>query len=118
MKKNCRFVKIKITDMNKKRALEFFLWALSIFFVAQIYSSINGPIKFNRVKNERYSTVIDEFKDTKTQIAHKDVNGFYASNFDSLVSFIDNGIFTLIEKRILLIFNTIELIELICLEKL
>ena len=86
--------------MNKKRGLELFLWALSIFFAAQIYSSINGPIKFNKVKNERYSTVIDRLKDIKTaQIAHKDVNGFYASNFDSLVSFIDNGIFTLIEKR-------------------
>ena len=33
------------------------------------------------------------------QIAHKDVTGFYANNFDSLVSFVDNGIFTLIEKR-------------------
>ena len=99
-KKIVDLLKSKITDMNKKRGLEFFLWALSIFFAAQIYSSINGPIKFNKVKNERYSTVIDRLKDIKTaQIAHKDVNGFYASNFDSLVSFIDNGIFTLIEKR-------------------
>lgn len=86
--------------MNKKRAFEFFLWVLSIFFATQIYSSINGPIKFNRVKNERYAKVIDRLKDIKTaQIAHKDVRGFYANNFDSLVSFIDTGIFTLIEKR-------------------
>ena len=86
--------------MNKKRALELFLWVLSIFFASQIYSSINGPIKFNQVKNERYTQVIDRLKDIRTaQIAHKDVNGFYANNFDSLVSFIDNGIFTLIEKR-------------------
>lgn len=86
--------------MNKKRALEFFLWVLSIFFATQIYSSINGPIKFNRIKNERYSKVIDRLKDIKTaQIAHKDVRGFYANNFDSLVSFIDTGIFTLVEKR-------------------
>jgi len=86
--------------MNKKRALEFFLWVLSIFFATQIYSSINGPIKFNRVKNERYAKVIDRLKDIKTaQIAHKDVRGFYANNFDSLVSFIDTGIFTLLEKR-------------------
>ena len=35
----------------------------------------------------------------KAQIAHKDVNGIYSENFDSLVKFIDNGIFTLIEKR-------------------
>ena len=86
--------------MNKKRALELFLWVLSIFFASQIYSSINGPIKFNQVKNDRYTKVIDRLKDIRTaQIAHKDVNGFYANNFDSLVSFIDNGIFTLIEKR-------------------
>tara|TARA_A100001015_G_scaffold205505_1_gene229765 strand:- start:380 stop:1036 length:657 start_codon:yes stop_codon:yes gene_type:complete len=86
--------------MNKKRALELFLWVLSIFFASQIYSSINGPIKFNQVKNDRYTKVIDRLKDIRTaQIAHKDVNGFYANNFDSLVSFIDNGIFTLVEKR-------------------
>ena len=86
--------------MNKKRALEFFLWLTSIFFATQIYSSINGPIKFNQVKNERYTQVIDRLKDIRNaQIAHKDVRGFYASNFDSLVSFVDKGIFTLIEKR-------------------
>ena len=86
--------------MNKKRALELFLWVLSIFYASQIYSSINGPIKFNQVKNERYTKVIDRLKDIRTaQIAHKDVNGFYANNFDSLVNFIDNGIFTVIEKR-------------------
>jgi hypothetical protein len=33
------------------------------------------------------------------QIAHKDVKGVYANNFDSLVKFIDEGIFTLVEKR-------------------
>ncbi|MDG1247068.1 MAG: hypothetical protein P8N64_01800 [Flavobacteriaceae bacterium] len=86
--------------MNKKRALFFFLWCLSIFFASQIYSSINGPIKFNKVKNERYTQVINRLKDIRNaQIAHKDVTGFYANNFDSLVSFVDNGIFTLIEKR-------------------
>ena len=86
--------------MNKKRILEFSLWLLSIFFATQIYSSINGPIKFNQVKAERYTQVIDRLKDIRNaQIAHKDVNGFYANNFDSLVSFIDTGMFTLIEKR-------------------
>jgi len=86
--------------MNKKRALELFLWALSVFFAAQIYSSINGPIKFNKVKNERYAIVIDRLKDIRNaQIAHKDVKGYYANNFDELVSFVDNGLFTLIEEK-------------------
>ena len=86
--------------MNKKRGLELFLWILSIFFASQIYSSINGPIKFNKVKNERYALVIDRLKDIRNaQIAHKDVNGYYANNFDELVSFVDNGLFTLIEEK-------------------
>ena len=86
--------------MNKKRGLELFLWILSIFFASQIYSSINGPIKFNKVKNERYAIVINRLKDIRiAQIAHKDVKGFYANNFDELVSFVDNGLFTLIEEK-------------------
>jgi hypothetical protein len=99
-KKIVDLLESKITEMNKKRALFFFLWCLSIFFASQIYSSINGPIKFNKVKTERYTQVINRLKDIRNaQIAHKDVTGFYANNFDSLVSFVDNGIFTLIEKR-------------------
>ena len=99
-KKIVDLLESKITKMNKKRALEFSLWLLSIFFATQIYSSINGPIKFNQVKNDRYTQVINRLKDIRNaQIAHKDVRGFYANNFDSLVSFIDTGIFTLIEKR-------------------
>jgi hypothetical protein len=99
-KKIVDLLKSKITEMNKKRALFFFLWCLSIFFASQIYSSINGPIKFNKVKNERYTQVINRLKDIRNaQIAHKDVTGFYANNFDTLVSFVDTGIFTLIEKR-------------------
>ena len=86
--------------MNKKRGLELFLWILSVFFASQIYSSINGPIKFNKVKNERYAIVINRLKDIRiAQIAHKDVKGYYANNFDDLVSFIDNGLFTLIEEK-------------------
>ena len=86
--------------MNKKRGLELFLWILSVFFASQIYSSINGPIKFNKIKNERYAVVINRLKDIRNaQIAHKDVKGYYANNFDELVSFVDNGLFTLIEEK-------------------
>tara|TARA_B100001996_G_scaffold382256_1_gene373619 strand:- start:310 stop:954 length:645 start_codon:yes stop_codon:yes gene_type:complete len=83
-----------------KIALHSFLWLLIIFFSYKIYDSINGPIAFNKVKNERYKKVINRLKQIRVaQIAHKDVKGFYSNNFDSLINFIDNGIFTLIEKR-------------------
>ena len=76
------------------------LWILAIFFSYKIYDSINGPINFNKKKNERYALVIYKLKlIRKAQIAHKDVKGVFSNNFDSLVKFIDTGIFTLIEKR-------------------
>ena len=76
------------------------LWILAIFFSYKIYDSINGPISFNKKKNERYALVINKLKlIRKAQIAHKDVKGVFSNNFDSLVKFIDTGIFTLIEKR-------------------
>jgi len=83
-----------------KLAIQAVLWILCVVFSYQIYDSINGPINFNETKNKRYAEVIDRMKEIrKAQIAHKDVKGFYANNFDSLVSFIETGIFTLIEKR-------------------
>ena len=83
-----------------KLALQAVLWILALFFSFKIYNSINGPINFNETKNERYASVITKLKlIRKAQIAHKDVKGTYSNNFDSLVKFIDNGIFTLIEKR-------------------
>ena len=83
-----------------KTGIQAILWLLCIFFSYKIYDSINKPINFNEVKYNRYYDVIDRLKEIRTaQIAYKDVNGVYSNNFDSLVNFIDNGIFTLIEKR-------------------
>ena len=83
-----------------KIAIQAVLWVLCALMSYQIYDSINGPINFNKTKNERYAQVINRLKTIrKAQIAHKDVKGFYANNFDSLVSFVETGIFTLIEKR-------------------
>jgi hypothetical protein len=83
-----------------KLGIQVVLWIASIFFVYKIYDSISGPITFNQTKIKRYSKVINVMKDIRTaQIAHKDVKGVYANNFDSLIKFIDEGIFTLLEKR-------------------
>ena len=83
-----------------KLGIQIVLWIASVFFAYKIYDSINGPIKFNQTKNERYAKVIDRLKDIrKSQIAHKDVKGVFSNNFDSLIKFVDEGYFTLIEKR-------------------
>ena len=60
-----------------KIAAQAVLWILIVFFSYKIYDSINGPINFNKTKNERYAQVIDRLKDIrKAQIAHKDVQAF------------------------------------------
>ena len=83
-----------------KLGIQVVLWIASVFFAYKIYDSVSGPIRFNQVKNERYAKVIDRMKDIRTaQIAHKDVKGVFSNNFDSLIKFIDDGIFTLVEKR-------------------
>lgn len=83
-----------------KLGIQVVLWIASIFFAYKIYDSISGPITFNQTKIKRYSKVINVMKDIRAaQIAHKDVKGVYANNFDSLIKFIDEGIFTLLEKR-------------------
>ena len=83
-----------------KKGILAFLWLLIVFLSYKIYDSINGPIEFNETKNKRYAQVIDRLKIIrKAQIAHKDVRGIFSNNFDSLIQFIDKGIFTLIEKR-------------------
>ena len=83
-----------------KGYVESVLWVLIIVFAFQVYNSINAPIKFNQVKNERYLKVIDKLKDIRnSQIAYKSVNGVYSDNFDSLINFIDTAQYTLIQKR-------------------
>ena len=80
--------------------IKVILWLLIIFFAWKVYGSINGPIEFNKVKNERYLKVIDKLKDIRNaQIAYKSVNGIYSDNFEGLIKFIDTAQYTLIQKR-------------------
>ena len=82
------------------KIIKAILWVLIVFFGYKVYNSINGPIEFNKVKNERYLKVIDRLKDIRSsQIAYKSVNGFYCDNFDTLVNFVETAQYTLIQKR-------------------
>lgn len=90
---------MKLKEKNRK-IITYVLYFLSIILVFQIYNSIDAPIEFNKVKNERYQKVIERLKDIRNaQVAFKSVNGIYSDNFDSLVNFIETGQFTIIEKR-------------------
>lgn len=73
---------------------------ISIFLGYLIYGSVNDPIKFDKIKVERYTEVINRFKDIReSQLAYKTVTGKFANDFNGLIQFIDTAKFTLVEKR-------------------
>ncbi len=91
--------KFELTEKNRK-ITTYVLYILSLILVFLIFKSINSPIKFNEVKNERYSKVIDRLKDIRNaQIAFKSVNGVYSNDFEELIKFIDSAEFTITQKR-------------------
>ncbi|MEM0932479.1 MAG: hypothetical protein AAGJ12_08435 [Bacteroidota bacterium] len=73
---------------------------LSIFLGYKIYESINAPIEFNKVREERFSRVIAKLKDIRdAQEAFKAVNGKFAKDFNSLIKFVDTGSYTITQQR-------------------
>ena len=76
------------------------LWILVIGLSYTLFSVIMNPIRFNTEKNIRSENVIQRLKDVrKAQIAFKEVNRYYASNFDELIPLIDTGVFTIVQRR-------------------
>ncbi|WP_417445050.1 hypothetical protein [Joostella sp.] len=83
-----------------KTVIQIALWLVSIFFGYQIYVSVMEPIKFDKVKKERYTAVINKLKDIRdAQEAHRTVTGKFAKDFPSLIKFIDTAQFTLTQQR-------------------
>lgn len=83
-----------------KTGIQILLWILCGVLAYFIYQSITGPIRFKEIKQERYAKVISSLKDIRnSQEAYKTVNGRYAGNFKSLVSFVDTGNYTITQQR-------------------
>lgn len=87
-------------NLDMKKILLPILWLLIVFFGYKLYNSIYEPIQFNKVKEERYTDVIQKLKDISlAQVAHKSVTGIYAQDFKSLIEFVDTAQYVLVEKR-------------------
>lgn len=77
-----------------------FFGVLSVFLGYKIYHAIHEPIKFQEVKQIRYSQVIAKLKDIRdAQEAYKVVYGSYARDFTTLIQFIDTGKYTITQQR-------------------
>jgi hypothetical protein len=95
---------VKLVDKyipNKfKPILNILLWVVIVFLGYQTYVSIYTPIQFNKLKNKRYITVIESLKDIRdAQLAHKQVTGRFAGDFDNLIKFIDTAEYTITQRK-------------------
>lgn len=83
-----------------KPLLSVVLWVVIVFFAYKIYNSIMEPIKFNKIKRERYTKVIDNLKIIRdAEIAYAQVNRRFTANYGDLVSFIDTAQFAVTEVK-------------------
>jgi hypothetical protein len=90
----------KFLPQKMKPVVSIVLGLLSIVFAYLIYQSITGPIRFQEVKEERYAKVINTLKDIRlAQEAHKSVQGKYAKDFKSLISFVEVAEYTITTQK-------------------
>jgi len=90
----------KFIPIKFKPVLIIALWALIAILGYQTFMSIYEPIKFNKVKQKRYAQVIERMVDIRdSQLAHRQVTGSFAPNFENLIRFIDSAQFTITQRR-------------------
>ena len=83
-----------------KPLISIVLWAIIIILSYQIYQSIMMPIKFNKVKKERYAKVIENLKIIRdAELAYGEVNRKFTANPQTLISFIDTAKFAITEIK-------------------
>lgn len=83
-----------------KPILSIVLWVITLVFGYLIYQSIQAPIEFDKLKEKRFQVAVNKMLDIKAaQLAYKTVKGQYTDNLDSLVYFIENENFIILERR-------------------
>jgi hypothetical protein len=83
-----------------KLIIQLLLWIVIIFLGYLVFNAVYDPVQFNKVKEKRYAKVIERLKDIRAaQIAHQEVTGTYAKDFNSLIRFIDTAEFVLTQRR-------------------
>lgn len=83
-----------------KTAIKVVLYAVSLVLAYLIYLSVMAPINFNKIREERFSAVIEKLKDIRdAQVAYKTVNGKFAPDFETLIAFVDTGVYTITQQK-------------------
>lgn len=83
-----------------KLVIQLVLWVVIIFLGYLVFNAIYGPVQFENVKERRYAKVVERLKDIRdAQLAHEEVTGTYAKDFDALISFVDTAEFVILQRR-------------------
>lgn len=83
-----------------KFVIQLVLWIVIGVLGYLLFNSVYGEVKFNDLKVVRYQKAINKLKDIReAQLAHKQVTGKFAKDFDGLVRFIDTAEYTLTQRR-------------------
>ncbi|MEZ4802701.1 MAG: hypothetical protein R2797_07990 [Gelidibacter sp.] len=90
----------KYVPKSLKVVVNLVLWIIIFVLGYFTFMSVYGEIQFNQLKEKRYSVVIDRLIDIRdAEMAYKQVNGKFTDSFDELVKFVDNGEFTITQRR-------------------
>lgn len=90
----------KFIPTKAKPFITIALWALIAYLGFLTFNSVYGEIKFNQLKEKRYRAAIERLVDIRdSQLAHRTVTGKFTKSYDTLIKFIENGKFTLIDRR-------------------
>ena len=75
----------------KAKQIALILIPLNIILAYFVFNSIDSEIEFQKVAKVRITENVQKLKDLRqVQIAYKKVNNTYASNFESLLDFLEN----------------------------
>jgi len=74
-----------------KKVIQIVLAIAIVVLAYAIWDSIQTPIRFNKLKKERYDATIQRLRDIRTaQIAYKSEYGKFTASFDTLIDFVKN----------------------------
>ncbi|WAC02835.1 hypothetical protein N7U66_04155 [Lacinutrix neustonica] len=90
----------KFIPSKAKPFLTIVLWIFIGALGYLTFMSVYNPILFKQEKEKRYAKVIENLVDIRdSQLAYKEINGKYTKSYDSLINFIENAKFAILERR-------------------
>ena len=80
--------------------IQILLWLVIIFLAYLTFNAVYEPVQFNKVKERRYTKVIENLKDIRAaELAYKEVTGEFQGDWASLERFLDTAEFAITQRR-------------------